>query len=233
MQDYELIKSKLTDFSETEDDKLFIQFLMVQKCIALLEFSQETIANGKGSLIAPQLREVFEYTIILAGLHEFVPLSDFVNHEKNDKFVRKIRDKMEDLALRNKLDNYDIFKGFTKALYDLLSEHTHANIDNLMRFTIDFYSLENEKSIFDSDAQVVFDVVNSLFLMSAFILLNIDKKTKMLNEELLLNISLKLKPEKLESNEVYNRILSIEGIRLRYINKLQDLKTIKKLKSKE
>lgn len=55
----------------------------------------------------------------------------------------------------------------------------------------------------------------------------------MLNEELLLNISLKLKPEKLESNEVYNRILCIEGIRLRYINKLQDVKTIKKLKSKE
>ena len=77
------------------------------------------------------------------------------------------------------------------------------------------------KSIFDSDAQVVFDVVNSLFLMSAFILLNIDKKTRTLNEELLLNISLKLKPEKLESNDVYNRILNIEGIKLRYINKLR------------
>ncbi len=86
------------------------------------------------------------------------------------------------------------------------------------------FTLENEKSIFDSDAQAVFEIVNSLFLMSVFILLNIDKKTKMLNEELLLNISLKLKPEKLESNEVYNRILSIEGIRLRYINKLRKIK---------
>ena len=64
--------------------------------------------------------------------------------KKTINLLEKIRDKMEDLALRNKLDNFDIYKGFTKALYDLLSEHTHANIDNLMRFSIDFYSLENE-----------------------------------------------------------------------------------------
>ena len=75
--------------------------------------------------------------------------------------------------------------------------------------------------------------MNSLFLISAFILLNIDKKTKLINEELLLMIAHKLKPDKLESNEVYNRILAIEGIRLRYINKLQQLSEIIKLKTKE
>lgn len=225
MNDYDLIKDKLSNFCETEDNKLFIQYLIVQKCVSLLEFVQETIKNDKGSLIAPQLREVFEYTVILAGLDEFVPLSDFINHESNDKFVRKTRDKMESYALKDNKDKGSIFRGFTKVLYDLLSEHTHANIDNLMRFSVDLYSSENEKLIFLDDTQILFDFVNSLFLIAAFNLLKIDKKTKMLNEELLLNISNKLRPDKLESNEVYNRILSIEGIRLRYINKLKKIKT--------
>lgn len=45
MNDYELIKSKLQDFHQTEDNKLFIQYLIVQKCVSILEFTQETIAN--------------------------------------------------------------------------------------------------------------------------------------------------------------------------------------------
>jgi len=233
VNDYDLIRSRLSDFANTEDNKLFIQYLIVQKGISLLEFAQDTITNGKGSLIAPQLREVFEYTVILAGLDEFVPLSEFINHEKNDKFVRKIRDKMENFASINNRYEGDIFRGITKVLYDTLSEYTHANIDNLMRFSIDLYSSEHDKSILQDDAQVLFDFVNSLFLMAAFSLLKIDKKTKMLNENLLININKKLKPEHLESNAVYNRILAVEGIRLRYINKLKDLKLIKDPKSEE
>lgn len=233
MNDYELIKSKLQNFHQTEDNKLFIQYLIVQKCVSILEFARETIYNGKGSLIAPQLREVFEYTIILAGLDEFVPLSQFINHESNDGFVKKIRDKMESFALKDNKDKGNIFKGLTKELYKTLSEHTHANIDNLMRFSIDLYSSENEKEIFLDDAQILFDFVNSLFLIAAFDLLKIDKKTKMLDENLLINMIKKIKPDHLDSNDVYNRILAVEGIRLRYINKIQELRTIKELKSKE
>jgi hypothetical protein len=233
MSDYDLIKEKLIDFQATDDNKLFIQYLIVQKCISILEFAQESIINGKGSLIAPQLREVFEYTVILAGLDEFVPLSQFINHEKNDQFVRKIRDKMESFALRNSKYEGAIFKGFTKVLYDTLSEFTHANIDNLMRFSIDMYSDENEKSIFIDDSQILFDFVNSLFLMAIYSLLKIDKQTKLLKEERLVNISKKLKPNHLKSNDIYNRILSVEGIRLRYINKIKDLKTMKDEKEKE
>ena len=224
MKEYDLIKEILVDFQTTEDNKLFIQYLIVQKCISILEFAQESIIKGKGSLIAPQLREVFEYTVILAGLDEFVPLSEFINHEKNDQFVRRIREKMESFALRNSKYEGTIFKGFTKVLYDTLSEFTHANIDNLMRFSIDKYSSENEKSIFMDDAQILFDFVNSLFLMAAYSLLKIDKKIKLMEEERLLSISKKLKPDHLESNDIYNRILAVEGIRLRYINKLQKAK---------
>ena len=54
MSDYDLIKEKLIDFQSTEDNKLFIQYLIIQKCISILEFVQESIINGKGSLIAPQ-----------------------------------------------------------------------------------------------------------------------------------------------------------------------------------
>lgn len=233
MSDYDLIKEKLIDFQSTEDNKLFIQYLIVQKCISILEFARESIINRKGSLIAPQLREVFEYTVILAGLDEFVPLSQFINHEKNDQFVRKIRNKMESFALRKSKYEGTIFKSFTKVLYDTLSEFTHANIDNLMRFSIDRYSAENEKSIFIDDAQILFDFVNSLFLMAAYSLLKIDKDTKLLKNERLLNMSKKIKPDHLDTNDVYNRILAVEGIRLRYINKIQELKTIKELKSKE
>lgn len=233
MNDFDLIKDRLSKFSEIEDNKLFIQYLIIKKCISILEFAQEAITNGKGSLIAPQLREVFEYTIILAGLDELVPLSEFINHEKNDRFVKKIRDRMEGFALIKSRYEGDIFKGFTKVLYDTLSEHTHANIDNLMRFTIDEYSSMNDKSIFQDDAQVLFDFVNSLFLMASFVLLKIEKETKLINEKTLIRISQKLKPDKLESNDVYNRILAVEGIRLRYINKIQDLKKMNDLKSKE
>lgn len=233
MGDYDLIKEKLIDFQVTEDNKLFIQHLIVQKCIFILEFAQESITNRKGSLIAPQLREVFEYTVILAGLDEFVPLSQFINHERNDQFVKKIRDKMERFALGNSKYEGMIFKGFTKVLYDTLSEFTHANIDNLMRFSIDMYSDENDKSIFIEDSQILFDFVSSLFLMAAYSLLKIDKQTKLLKEERLVNISKKLKPNHLKSNDIYNRILAVEGIRLRYINKIKDLKTMKDEKEEE
>lgn len=184
-------------------------------------------------MIAPQLREVFEYTIILAGLDEFVSLSQFINHESNDGFFKKIRDKMESFALKYNKDKGVIFKGFTKELYKTLSEHTHANIDNLMRFTIDEYSSMNDKSIFQDDAQMLFDFVKNLFIMASFFLLKIEKETKLINEKTLIRISQKLKPDKLESNDVYNRILAIERIRLRYLNKIRDLKTIRELKSKE
>ena len=95
-----------------------------------------------------------------------------------------------------------------------------------MRFAMDKYSLEIEKSIFIDDAQILFDFVNNLFLMAAYSKLKIDKQTILLKEERLANINTKLKPNHLESNDIYNRILAVEGIRLRYINKIKNLKTM-------
>lgn len=231
MNDYDLIKNKLINFHKTEDNKLFIQYLIVQKCISLLEFSQETIINGKGYFIAPQLREVFEYTVIFSGLDELMPLSEFINHVKNDKFVKRTRNKMESFALKSGKYQESIFKNFTKLIYDSLSEFTHANIDNLMRFSIELYSLKNEKEFFYEDFQILHDFVNGFFLITAFSLLKIDKKVKLVDEDKLLSLSKGLKPSHIESNDIYNRIVAIEAIRSRYINKFQDIKTTLTTKS--
>lgn len=234
MEAYDLIRVKLVDFSKIEDDKIFIQYLIVEKCVSLLEFSQSMIASEKGAFIAPLLREVFEYTIILAGLDEFVSLNEFINHDKNDRFVRRIRDKMEEYALKKKKDEKNIFKGFTKVIYDLLSEHTHANVDNLMRFSIDRFSNVQEKDIFKDDAEMLFNVVNSLFLMAANSLLTLDMKAELIKNEDILTLIHSLKPNKLESNEIYNRILSIQAVKSRYVNKIGDIKAdIEKYKESE
>jgi GGDEF domain-containing protein len=221
---YDLIRDKLIYFNKTDDDKLFIQYLIIQKCVALLELSQSMIKGGHGALMPPMLREVFEYTIILAGFDGFVSLNDFINHEKNDQFIRKIRNKMESHALKNLKDEKDVFKGFTKVVYALLSEHTHANIDNLMRFSIDRFSNNQEKEIFKEDAEILFNLINAFFLMAVDSLLELDLKAELLNKDEFLTLMNRLKPDKLESNKVYNRILSINAVKSRYVNKIKDYK---------
>jgi hypothetical protein len=222
---YSNIKEKLVDIESINDDKSFIRALIIKKCVVLLEETRLLIRKNRGSITAPLLRQVFEYTIILAGLDGFMSLNQFIEHVPNDKLVRRIRDKIESWAEKNNgRESKDIFRGYTKILFDLLSEYTHANIDNLIRFSLEEYSDSSTSDILDEDALIIYDMVKGLFIIATNQYLNLDDYYDMLDVNRSIEILKKAKQINIEGNPVYNRILSIDAIKLRYKNKFNTLK---------
>ena len=218
----EYIENKLKDIENIKDDKAFILALIMKKCTVLLREAKHLIDEDRGSFSAPLLRQVFEYTIIAAGLDGFITIDEFINHQPNDKLVKKIRDKIDDFIIKNNgKQEKNNFRAYTKIIYSLLSEYTHSNIDNLVRFTLEEYSGYQE--ILKEDASVLYQMVEQLFFISSNKYLGTNIKIKQIDSNHILNVFKEARNIQDINDPVQKRLLEVKNIKDRYKNKINSI----------
>jgi hypothetical protein len=213
MNHYMIMRDALGEISSIEDDKKFIQSLIVLKCMSLLNFSQELINQNRGVFIAPHLRQVHEYSVILIGLEEVEMLSGFINQQRSDRYMRDLHKRIDSHILQNEgRAKHDLYKQFKHAIYGTLSEHTHANVDNLVYFSMTIDGDETVDSILTDDAQTAFDLVEAFFLLCVKGMLNLNYEVEINNTERLERVITKVKTEKVIPNTIAERVLHIKGL---------------------
>lgn len=218
------IENSLTNIETVDDDKEFIVNLIMKKCTVLLKLSKDLIDQHKGAFIAPLLRQVFEYTIIVGGLDGYISLGDFIDHYRNDQLVKKIRDRMDSQIIKDKGKEAKVlFRGYTNIIFNLLSEHTHANVDNLVRFTIEEYSNVDIEEVLNDDATFLYEIIENFFFLSAQQYLQIEGNIEVIDYNQALSI-LKKSSDTKYNNKVYDRLLKIKQIKQRYHDRWQDIK---------
>lgn len=222
-QIYDEIRNELSDISNEKSDEKFVSKLILLNGTYMLEECFELIELGKSTYALPILRQLYEYLIIMMGIEEKITTIPLFVRNKQNKYVGKLA-KSIILKEKEKKENDDKVKFFDeimRALYSMLSEHSHANMDRLIFFTIE--KLEGKmKNILIEDIKIIFEILHKLYVTSSNLMIKTKFEVDKIDMKSYTKRILEQKGEKI-SSETLKRLMNIESIHNKLSKRLNDI----------